>query len=296
MKNALRPGVNLVRRWLRDLLPHDDTDVKNQQLQRIIVNQYLDQKNRGVVPYRSIRESGFRVYSEFEEDGIILYILSMIGFGTRRVVEIGCGFGKECMATNLILNHGFEGFLFDGSAENVKKANEFFAGKRDCHLHAPTVTQAWITAESVNDLLVESGCAGEVDVLSIDIDGNDYWVWKAIEAINPRLIVFETHDIIPQTESLTIPYTPDFYAWDKPGAEVDFRGVSLLAIKKLCAARGYRLIGSHQYGFNAFFLRNDEGLDWFPEVSIGEVHDNPHTRRGQKTRWPLVKDMPWVEV
>jgi hypothetical protein len=135
-----------------------------------------------------------------------------------------------------------------------------------------------------------------VDLFSLDIDGNDYWIWKAIDAINPRLLVFETHDIIPQTESLTIPYDPSFFAWDKPPNEIDFRSVSLLAMTKLCKQRGYRLIGSHRRGFNVFFLRNDEGREFFPEVSLEEVHDNPHTRRGREERWPLVKDMPWVRV
>ena len=273
-----------------------DPDSHHQQAQRVILNQYRAFKAQGIVPYRQIKDAGFRVYSEFEEDGIALYVLSMIGFKTRRVVEIGCGSGNECMATNLILNHGFEGFLFDGSARNIGAASAFFASKQDCRLHAPVLKQAWITVDNVNDLLRGSGCQGEVDMFSLDIDGNDYWIWQAIDVINPRLLLFETHDIIPATESLTIPYQPDFDVWSKPLPEQDFRSVSLLAMSKLCRQRGYRPIGSHRYGFNIFFLRNDEGLDCFPEVPLEEIHDNPHTRWGRETRWPLVKDMPWVKV
>lgn len=234
------------------------------------------------------------MHSQFEEDGIILYVLSMIEFKTRRVVEMCCGSGNECMATNLILNHGFDGYLFDGSPENIRKANSLFQSKHDCLLYTPVLTEAWITTDNVNDLLTKSGCAREVDLFSLDIDGNDYWVWNAIDVINPRLLVFETHNVIPADKSLTMKYQSDFNYQTAP--EPEYRSVSLLAMLRLCKKRGYRLIGGHRHGFNVFFLREDEGAQFFPEVSIEEVQDNYWTRWSQANRWPKVKDMPWQEV
>jgi hypothetical protein len=271
-------------------------DSAAQQVQRNIVNQYLSFKLNGVAPYNDIRDAGFRVYSQFEEDGIILYVLSMIGFKTKRVVEMCCGTGSECMATNLIINHGFDGFLFDGSADNIRDAHAFFSKKRDCFLYPPVLKEAWITAENVNELLIAAGCSGEVDLLSLDLDGNDYWILNAIDAIQPRLLVLETHNIIPSDKSLTIEYDPNFFCWNKPGYEQDYRSVSLLAMQKLCRRRGYRMIGAHRHGFNVFFLKDGEGTTFFPEVSVEQVHDNHCTRHGQATRWPHVKDMPWKEV
>jgi hypothetical protein len=307
VKSALRRVIDFARPSLRadvddalsQALLHslsNEREIYAQQLQRNTVNQYLAFKSQGIAPYPKIQDAGFRVYSQFEEDGIILYVLAMIGFRTRRVVEMCCGSGDECMATNLILNHGFHGYLFDGSQQNISRAEQFFSKKKDCLLYRPVLTQGWITAENVNSLLVDSGCAGEVDLFSLDIDGNDYWVWKAIEAINPRLVVCETQDIIPSDRSLTIAYQPDFDCWSKHGAEQDYRSVSLLAMQKLFKKRGYRLIGAHRHGFNAFFLREDEGANLFPEVSIQEIHDNYWTKWGQANRWPPVKDMNWVEV
>ena len=165
-----------------------------------------------------------------------------------------------------------------------------------CLLTPPYLLSAWITKDNVNRLLIEAGAEGEVDLLSLDIDGNDYYIWEAISAINPRLCVFETHNIIPGNLSLTIPYEDNFNCWAKKGTAQDFRSVSLLAMKKLAERKGYRLIGAHRHGFNVFFLRNDIGQDSFPEVSIEHVHANMWTRMGQKDRWPLVKDMPWVSV
>src|SRR5438552_16641930 len=100
-----------------------------QQMQRALVLQYSHFRANRLAPYSNIKDAGFRIYSQFEEDGIILYVLSTIGFNTRRVVEICCGSGNECMATNLILNHGFDGFLFDGDEANVNSARGFFQTK-----------------------------------------------------------------------------------------------------------------------------------------------------------------------
>jgi hypothetical protein len=298
MKTILKTILRTPYYQLRDLIDRNTVDdgSLSQQIQRNIITQYLLAKNQGLPLYPKLCESGFRVYSEFEEDGMILYVLTMIGFKSKKIVEMCCGAGRECMATNLILNHGFDGYLFDGDPQNIKLAHKFFQSKKDCLLYTPVLRNAWITIDNVNSLLVEAGCAGEVDVFSLDIDGNDYWIWEAIKVIKPRLLTCETHNIIPSDQSLTIEYRSDFDCWSKPDHEQDYRGVSLLALVKLCKEKGYRLIGAHRYGFNAFFLREDEGKEFFPEVTVEEVHDNYWTRFGQNTRWHLVKDMNWVKV
>jgi hypothetical protein len=298
-KNVLRPVYQVAERLVREAVKESvklDNESYSQQMQRHIVNQYTLFKLQQSVPYTKISDAGFRNYSQFEEDGIILYVLSMIGFKTRRVVEMCCGSGEECMATNLILNHGYDGFLFDGNPGSIQQAKTFFESKQDCLLYPPVLTEAWITTDNVNDLLTQSGCAGEVDLFSLDIDGNDYWIWDAIRAINPRLLLFETNNIIPADKSLTIEYQPEFYCWDKPEPALEYRGASLLAMQKLCRSRGYRMIGAHRHGFNVFFLREDEGTQFFPEISIQEVHANHWTRWGQANRWPAVRHMPWKEV
>ena len=123
------PGTLFLYRALLKLSAKPDLNPVNQQLQRILVNQYRYSLSRGIVPYKKISEAGFRCHSQFEEDGILLYVLSLIGMTTRKVVEISCGDGSECMSTNLILNHGYQGFLFDGDAARLKKAIHFFKGR-----------------------------------------------------------------------------------------------------------------------------------------------------------------------
>jgi hypothetical protein len=292
----LSPAYEASARLIKNSVPASDRESYCQQMQRNIVNQYLMLELNGIAPYPNIRDAGFRVFSQFEEDGIILYVLVMIGFNTRRVVEVCCRGGNECMSTNLILNHGFDGYLFDGDENNIHGAEAFFRGKKECLLSSPALSQAWITAENANDLLINSGARGEVDLFSLDIDGNDYWVWKAVTAINPRMLILETHNAIPADRSLTIEYRPDFNRADRPVAEQDYISASLLAMQKLCKSKGYRMIGAHRHGFNVPFLREDEGVKFFPEVNIEQIHDNHWTRLAQAERWPTVKDMPWVEV
>jgi hypothetical protein len=297
-RTVLNPVAKRVRRLIKDSVNFDPDHLISidQQVQRSIVNQYALSKQTGVAPYSDIKDAGFRVYSQFEEDGIILYVLSMIGFKTRRVVEMCCGDGTECMATNLILNHGFEGFLFDGSESKVCAAKAFFAGKKDCLLYQPFVTHAWITAENVNDLNINAGCKGEIDLLSLDMDGNDYWIFKALDVVQPRLIIAECNNVIPTNRSLTIEYDPNFTNPAPGGHFTAHAGMSALAMQKLCKQRGYRMIGAHRHGFNVLFLKSGEGEKFFPEVSIGQVHDNHWTRLSHESRWPKVKDMPWQEV
>jgi len=287
------PKARQAYEWVRGF---PDSDSINQQLQIGLLAQYRAQFRAGVAPFDSISDAGFRCYSEFEEDGILLYALAAIGLKTRRVVEIGCGTGNVNMSSNLILNHGYKGYLFDGSSSNIDAAAAFYRSKRDCHLIQPELTQSWITRENVNQILTTAGAAGEVDVFSLDIDGNDWHIWDAIDVVQPRLCVFETNDIIPGDLSLTVPYVPDFDYLSLPENQQDFRSVSLLAMSRLSASKGYRLIGAHRHGFNVFFMRNDLGQELFPEVTISDVHDNLWTRQGQSMRWPAVRDMGWQEV
>lgn len=278
-----------LRRSASHFLAQSESCAGTQEIQALLKMTYKSYKTEGIKP--SFHDVGFRRYSQFEEDGILLLIFSLIGEESRKVVEVCCGDGQQSMAANLIVNHGWQGLLFEGDLALVKAAQSFYKRQSDCLLNQPIIKQAWITAESINSLIAEGGYSGEVDLLSLDIDGNDYWVWKAIDKISPRVCVFETHNIIPSNLALTIPYDPNFRK-----DITDFHSASLLAITKLSKEKGYRLIGAHRHGFNAFFMRNDVGTDIFPEVSVESVHDNCFTRWSQANRWPKVKHLGWQEV
>jgi hypothetical protein len=269
---------------------------QNTQVEQILIaNQYrLMKKILTPAEMPAFKDVGFKVHSQFDEDGILLYIFSVIGTTNKRVVEICAGDGIQCMSANLIINHGWEGLLFDGDEEMVERGRNFFLNNQSTWLYQPIFKHAWLTRDNINQLISENGYCGEIDLLSLDIDGNDYYIMEAITIIKLRVIICETHNVIPSDMALTIPYETEFNRM--VGLHPDFMSVSLLAMKKLLNTKGYRLVGSHQYGFNAIFILNGIGTDYFPEVSVESVHDNSYTKFRNATAWKDVKDLPWVKV
>lgn len=242
-----------------------------------------------------LSQVGFKAFSQFEEDGLLLYIFSIIGAKSRRVVEICAGSGQECMAANLIINHGWEGLLFDGDEGSVRQGAAFYASHPRTWLHPPKFVHAWITKDNINSLVADNGFAGDIDLLSLDIDGNDYWIWQALHVVSPRVFICETQDAVPHDRAVTQPYS-EKYCLDAEKQASGFFSVSLAAMRKLCAEKGYRLIGTHRYGFNAIFMRNDVGMEYFPEISVENALDNPYSRRSAAEKWPAAQHLPWVEV
>ena len=125
-----------------------------------------------------------RAFSQNGEDGIILHLLSTIGAGDRRFVEIGVEDGRECNTANLALNFGWSGVMIDRDPGGVASARRFYASRRRTR-DTVTVVERHVTREGIDDLLVEVCGGGEIDLLSIDIDGNDLWVWEALTSTSP---------------------------------------------------------------------------------------------------------------
>lgn len=285
-----------IKNFITQLIINNRVELDTQVEQIQLINQYrLMKKLMNPEEMPRLLDVGFKVYSQFNEDGILLYIFSILGTTNKKVVEICAGDGRECMATNLIINHGWEGLLFDGSEQAVENGNKFFASHKSTWLQPPIFKHAWITKENVNKLIQDEGYSGNIDLLSLDIDGNDYYIMEAIDVIQPRVIICETHNVIPSDLSITIPYKSDFNKI-KTDVHPDFQSVSLLAMKKLLNKKGYRLIGGHSHGFNVVFVQNNIGIDYFPEVSVESIHDNTFTRFRRDTSWNEVKDLPWIKV
>lgn len=245
-----------------------------------------------------LEETAFDVYSPNGEDGILLYILTEIGPANRRLVDIGAGAVKGSSVANLILQHGFSGLLIDASEKDIKLARQYYARHPATRRLPPTLLTSFVTAENINGLLVDHGLTGEIDLLSIDIDGIDYWIWKAIHTIQPRVVVIEYQDILGSERAWTIPYRPDFNVRAYPvNRELNnYCGASLPALAKLGREKGYRLVGCNRGGWNAFFVREGLGEDRLPEVSVESCLQSEWNQFGVQKRFPLVQDMEWQEV
>ena len=265
-KIAFRGREFLIAPLRKDFMQYPDVAA---QLQLKLIYRNLAE-SEDVLP--DLSEVGFKAFSQTDEDGILLYIYSIIGTVNRKSVEVCAGNGIECNTANLIINHGWHGLLVDGNETLVKHGQNFYQTNPHTYVYPPKFVHAWITRDNINRVIRNNGFEGEIDLLSIDMDGVDYWIWEAIEVIEPRVVVAEYQDIIGPEKALTVPYSDDFYAYEYPTTlgMPNFCGASLPAFTKLAKTKGYRLVGCNRYGYNAFFIRNPICENEIPEISIKE--------------------------
>jgi len=209
----------------------------------------LDNKNNF-----NINKFGIKIYSQNDEDGIILYILKHIGVKTKKFVEVGAENGIECNTTNLLKNFDWSGAQIEGNKKlynNAKIQLKKVLGKKIKNLKLLNI---FVTKKNINQILKKYS-GKEIDLLSIDIDGNDFWIWKAINCVKPRLVVIEYNSFFGPNISATIKYNSKF-SWDHYNNK-PYYGASLKALEKLGKQKKYSLVGVDKNGVNAFFIRND---------------------------------------
>jgi hypothetical protein len=147
-----------------------------------------------------------------------------------------------------------------------------------------------VTRENINQVIEEAGFDGEVDLLSIDIDGNDYWIWNALECIQPRVVIIETH-IEFGYHNIIVPYDSEYVY---PGRHPDYHGASPVAMERLANRKGYRLVGANRFGFNTIYVRKDEGAGLIPTVSVESILW--HRRNQERFKlFSAIEDFPYVE-
>jgi hypothetical protein len=265
-------------------------------LQDTLLTQYREMAARGVLPAFSDAERRF--FSQNGEDGILLLLFGVLGMGARRAIEICAGDGIECNSANLIINHGWQALLVDGDARQTSTGARVYAHLPSTRRSPPRFATSWVTAENVNDLIRSNGFDGDVDLLSIDLDGMDYWIWKALDAARPRVVVLEYQTAWGPRARKTVEYEPAFElrTGNGPRDWIFGAGASLGAFIALGAEKGYRYVGSQCLGFNAFFLRNDVGLEYFPEADPNAVFLHPHAQACIANGQSALAHYSWMDV
>jgi len=219
----------------------------------------------------AINQHELQVYSQHGEDGILQFIFSQIGPGTKTFVEFGMGDGRECNTAFLTLHHGWRGLLMDGNAERVAAACAFYERNLGEGQRGVAIVDTWITTENINGLIDAHGPGAELDLLSIDMDGMDYWIWKAISSVRPRVVVIEYSAVLGWERATTVPYAPDFSRWRAHPSGL-YAGASLRALEDLGREKGYRLVGCNRQGINAFFIRDDIAAEALPAVPAANAY------------------------
>lgn len=214
----------------------------------------------------SLAEAEFQVSSQWGDDGIIQYLLRRVPVERELFVEFGVQDYTEANTRFLLQNNNWNGLVLDGSPDNIEriKCDPIF------WRHNLKAECAFIDRDNIDGLLQRNGVAGDIGLLSIDIDGNDYWVWEAIASVKPRIVVIEYNSLFGPSAAITVPYRADFNRTRAHYSNL-YWGASIGALGRLGRRKGYRFVGSNRAGNNAFFVRDDVAGD-VPEASVAESY------------------------
>ena len=207
-------------------------------------------------PPTSLHDTEFKVFSQFGEDGAIQYLVHRLPDIPTSFIEIGVQDYRESNTRFLAMHDNWAGLAIDGDDAHLGFIRNGETGWR----WSVEPICAFVTAESVNDVITRAGMQGEVGLLSIDVDGVDYWIWDAVAAVSPWVVIIEFNSYFGSAATLTVPYRPDFNARTAHHSS-NYHGASLAALHHLGRAKGYRLVGATSNGINAVFVRDDVAAD-----------------------------------
>lgn len=255
--------------------------------QRQLFHYYSDRAKLKEVP--QVSETGFRVFSQFEEDGKLLFIFSVLGMTNKTFIEFGSDDGINSNSANLYFHHGWTGLFMDGNSKAIERGKRFFSKFPHPHMFPPKFICTYVNRDNINDLIKNAGFSDEIGLLSIDIDGNDYWVWDAIEQVQPQVVIIETHNEFGM-EDIIVPYDENYVY---PGKHPVYHGASPLAMTKLATKKGYRLVGANELGYNFIFVKIGLADKLIPEVSIESLLKHPSNEDARK-RFEEIKDWEYI--
>ena len=259
---------NVKRSFLKHI-PVRALEGSGRVIKEIVIEEYLKENLLGNPRYngKKLNRHEFQVFSQGGEDGIIEEIFNRIGTTDRYFVEFGVGNGSESNTIYLLLKD-WHGLWIESGEKNVFAIQKDYGSLIDNR--QLQVRQDFITAENIEDIFKVASVPESLDLLSIDIDRNDYWVWKAINRYYPRVLVIEYNAVIPPHIEWIVKYEAKT-SWDGSSHQ----GASLKSLEILGARKGYRLVGCSFAGSNAFFVREELVGDKFAEPFTAEHHYEP---------------------
>jgi len=274
---------------------------KTQQADLLLLGKILSRQNKALQQVNDLAETEFRVFSQTGDDGIIQYLISKADIADRTFVEFGVENYIESNTRFLLVNDNWSGLVIDGSEKHINfiKTDDIY------YQHDLTTLCAFITSENINELISSGGISGEMGLLSVDIDGNDYWIWKAINVVSPTIVIVEYNSVLGSERAITVPYKPDFIRTKEHYSNLYF-GTSLKALCLLAEEKGYAFVGSNSVGTNAYFVKKERlgalvpksAEEGYVQSKFRESRDvnGNLTYLSGKSRYNLIKGLPVYNV
>lgn len=267
----------------------------------MLAGKQLAEMNSGKKNIQSLDEVAFQVFSQWGEDGIIQYIISQIAIPNKIFIELGVEKYTESNTRFLLINNYWQGLVIDGCKLDIRFIkNDFIYWKYNI-----TAYNDFITKENINSLISSFTSCSDIGLLSIDIDGNDYWIWEAIDVVKPRIVVCEYNTVFGNTQKVSIPYEKSFTQTKAHFSNL-YYGASLGALCFLAEKKGYDFIGTATSGVNAFFIRKDLAASFVTYNAITGFHESVNRSSKDKKgrlnflpaneRLHIIKDMKVVDV
>ena len=258
-------------------------------------------KNRSHLFKENIQQAEFKVFSQWGDDGIIEFLVSYLNIPEKSFIEFGVEDFTESNTRFLLINHNWRGLILDGNRKDI----DYILDDEITWRHTLIARHAFITKENINQLIHENGFSGELGLLHIDIDGNDYWVWDAIDSVNPIIVIVEYNSVFGKDRAITVPYNPGFNRTNAHYSNLYF-GTSLKALVTLGGKKGYSFIGSNSHGNNAYFIRNDKVKDLkvrsveegYVESKFreGRLQNGQHSYLAGKDRLAALNGLPVINI
>jgi hypothetical protein len=244
---------------------------------------------------QGIERYEYSLFSQNGEDGILRYLFSEIGFRSKLFLEFGFGVTQN-NSLRLMLKEGFGGVFIDGSELSVRRFNK---AAESFGIKNVKAINTFLNLENLETTILGSGLSKEIDLLSIDVDGNDYWFYEGIRCLSPRIVVIEYNASLGPQLSLSTPYDPLFDRHEKHASGF-YCGASITALERLGKKKGYSLVGCDSKGDNAFFIR-DDCLTQNIKVLSPQLAYRPHKNRLERgfsleDQFRIIKDMPFVSI
>lgn len=290
----IRRGYSLLQEKLSKI------DDRLEQVQQSIGR--VEQRQSQSIASMNVADHEYKVYSQWGEDGIIQFLIEAVGVKNRTFVEFGVEDYSEANTRNLLHNANWSGLVIDGSEANTKtiKASSYY------WKYNLKVEHAFISAENINDIIEGAGLSGEIGLLSVDIDGNDYWVWRSITSVTPDIVVVEYNSRLGSSKAITVPYDPAFER-AKAHYSMIYFGASLRALAILGEEKGYDLVGCSSSGINAFFVKKEKRPKNLPKLTVEQAFVESNVREsrnelGEMTflnkqeEQNILKGMKFVEI
>lgn len=291
--------INIIKNKISKILNYEKIIKKQNDLKILIGKSILQEKKNS----ENINDYELKIFSQFGEDGIIDFLVNKIQIKNKIFIEFGVEDYEEANTRFLLEGKNWRGLIFDSSNQNINKIK-----KQDYYWRNNLIAKKeFITAENINELIDQNLEDQEIGLLSIDVDGNDYWIWKSLKTIDPTIVVIEYNARFGFEEALVVPYSEKFNRKIAHYSTIYF-GASLKALYELAKSKGYSLVGTNLNGNNAFFVKNSEiekanlkeyqPKDCFNINSFNELRnkDGEIMERSLDKEKKLLKSLPLLKV